>query len=104
MKKIGTEELQQKLESDNIRLVEVLDREEYEKVHIKGAVHIPMNKIVTEARNRFGKEDEIVVYCSDENCSASPTAAKKLIHSGFENVYHYKGGKKAWQKASLPME
>ncbi|MFW6277648.1 MAG: rhodanese-like domain-containing protein [Prolixibacteraceae bacterium] len=104
MKKITTGELKQKLENNDIKLVEVLSEEEYNKAHIKGAVNIPLEKIVTEASDKFDKEDEIVVYCSDKNCTASPTAAKKLKDSGFTAVYHYEGGKKAWKEAGLPME
>lgn len=104
MKKITTGELKQKLENNHIKLVEVLSEEEYNKAHIKGAVNIPLEKIVTEASDKFDKEDEIVVYCSDKNCTASPTAAKKLKDSGFTKVYHYEGGKKAWKEAGLPME
>jgi len=104
MKTITTQELQNKLEKDKIHLVEVLDEEKFKKEHIKGAVNIPLNRIVTEAKDKFNEEDEIVVYCTDENCSASPTAAKKLNKKGFENVYDYEGGKKAWKDAGLPME
>lgn len=104
MKKITTDELEQKMKSSDVKLVEVLDEEEYKKAHIKGAVNIPLKKIVTEARDKFNKEDEIVVYCSDKECAASPTAAKKLKDAGFSKVYHYEGGKKAWKEAGLPME
>ena len=104
MKTITTQELQRKLEKNNIHLVEVLDEEEFNNEHIKGAINIPLNRIATEAKEKFNSKDEIVVYCSDKNCTASPTAAKKLNKKGFENVYDYEGGKKAWKNAGLPME
>jgi rhodanese-related sulfurtransferase len=59
-------------------LIEVLDEEEYNKAHIKGAINIPLKRIGTEAKQKFSEEDEVVVYCSNYDCSASPTAAKKL--------------------------
>lgn len=38
MKALSTEELQKKLEKNNIHLIEVLEEEEFKKEHIKGAV------------------------------------------------------------------
>jgi rhodanese-related sulfurtransferase len=103
MKIIQTNELKEKLENNDIALIEVLDEEQFKKSHIKGAIHIPLEKISTLARQKFEKDKEIVVYCSDHECTASPIAGKKLEGSGFSNIYHYKGGKKAWKEAGLPM-
>jgi len=104
MKTIKRDELKEKLDNNEVKLVEVLDEEDYNKEHIKGAMNIPLERIGTEAKDKFDKEDHIVVYCSDFDCSASPTAAKKLDGLGFKNVYDYQGGKKDWKDAGLPME
>ncbi len=104
MKKITTEQLKEKLDKNDIVLIEVLDEEQYQKSHLPGAINIPVNRIGTEAKQRFDLDQEIVVYCSDAACSASPTAARKLNKLGFEHVYDYEDGKKAWQEAGLPME
>ncbi len=104
MKAITKDELKDKLENGNIQLIEVLEEEEYNKAHIKGAINIPLKKIGTEAKQNYNTDDEIVVYCSDYDCTASPTAAKKLDSLGFSNVYDYEGGKKEWKEAGLPME
>jgi len=95
MKTITTEKLHEKLKNNGIHLIEVLNEEKYNKEHIKGAINIPLNRIATESKDKFEKDDEIVVYCSDEDCTASPTAAKKLDKQGFRNVFDYEGGKKA---------
>jgi rhodanese-related sulfurtransferase len=104
MKTIKKEELKQKLEKSNIKLIEVLDEEAFNREHIKGAINIPLERIGTEAKDRFKQDDEIAVYCSNFDCSASPTAAKKLENLGFKNVYDYEGGKKDWKEAGFPME
>jgi rhodanese-related sulfurtransferase len=39
------------------------------------------------------------VYCSDENCSASPTAAKKLERLGYRRVRDYEKGKADWMQS-----
>lgn len=102
LKTIGLKELQKK--KDEVILIEVLDPDQYEDFHIKGAINIPYKKIATEAEKKFNKEDEIVVYCSDYECKSSKIAADKLNDMGFKKVYHYKGGKKEWKEAGLPVE
>jgi len=104
METIKTNELKQMMENDEVIVIDVLEEDEYKKSHIKGAINIPLKKIGFEARKNFKKDDKIVVYCSDSECTASPTAAKKLEDSGFTDIYHYKGGKKEWKEAGLPME
>lgn len=104
MKTISKEALKEKLNDKSVKIIEVLNQEAYKKEHIKGAINIPLKTIVTEARKRFDKDQEIVVYCSDHAFTASPTAAKKLEKSGFTDVYDFEGGKKEWKKAGYPME
>lgn len=104
MKTITTKELRQKLESNQVHVIEVLEEKSFEKSHIQGAVNIPLERIGTEAVERFDKADELIVYCTDYDCTASPTAAKKLEDMGFKNVYDYEAGKQEWKEAGLPME
>jgi rhodanese-related sulfurtransferase len=104
-KTIDREELKKKMENkEDVVLIEVLGEEDYSKEHIKGAINIPLKNIGLEANKRFDKSKEIVVYCSDKNCGASPAAAEKLDSLGFENVYDYVEGKQGWKEAGLPME
>lgn len=104
MKAIKKEQLKEWLDKDQVHLIEVLSEEQYDEMHIKGAINIPLKRIGKEAREKFDKGDTIVVYCSDHECQSSPSAAKKLEDLGFNNVYDYEGGKKEWKEAGLPME
>ena len=104
MRRISTDELKEKLEKQEVELIEVLDEEEYENSHIEGAVNIPLGRIVSRSRNKYDEDEVLVVYCSDAECTASPAAARKLEGAGFHNVLHYRGGKKEWKEAGLPME
>ncbi|MFW5789532.1 MAG: rhodanese-like domain-containing protein [Spirochaetota bacterium] len=102
---ISAEQLKEKIDrGDDFRLVETLMPQEYEKWHLPGAINIHFNKMGKEARERFSEDDEIVVYCHDEECNASPIAAKKLEGMGFTRVYEFSGGKKAWKAAGYPIE
>lgn len=85
--------------NEDFVLVDVLGEDHFEQRHIPGAVNIPLNQIAIEAKERFNEEDEIVVYCRDAECQASPKAAEKLEKLGFENIYDYEVGVKGWGEA-----
>lgn len=104
MKTISTEELKEKLDKDELILIDVLSEKSYEQSHIRGAINIPLKVIGTRAKENYNKDDQIVVYCSGPDCQTSHTAAEKLDDLGFSNVYHYKGGKEKWAEAGYPME
>ncbi len=104
-KTIDLQTLKEKIDrGDQFHLVETLMPKEYEKWHLPGAINIHFNKIGKEAKERFEKDDEIVVYCHDEECRASPIAAEKLEKMGYENVYDFTAGKQAWREAGYPVE
>jgi len=105
METITTEELEQLKQSGKpFKLVDVLSIEYFQEEHIQGAVNLPLEDIASEAMNRFDMEEEIVVYCKDDECSASPKAAQKLLSIGFQNVKDYEGGLEAWKEAGKPTE
>lgn len=102
---IDRETLKEKIDrGDDFHLVETLLPREYEKWHLPGAINIHFNRIGKEARERFSEDDQIVVYCHDEECRASPIAAEKLEKMGYKNVYEFSGGKAAWKEAGYPTE
>lgn len=105
MDRISTEELESLKNSGKLfKLVDVLPTDHFQEEHIEGAVNLPLKDIASEAMNRFGKEEEIIVYCKDENCSAGTKAAQKLESIGFQNVKDYDGGLEAWKEAGNPTE
>ncbi len=76
MKTISREELKQKLDrKENFRLVMALSEWAYQAKHIPSSLHFAT---IREALQSLNKDDEIVVYCSDENCIAS-TALGQLL-------------------------
>ncbi len=102
--KLTKEQLKDKLDSNTqIKLVNVLPKESFEEKHIPGSINIPVTDIENIAPQRLDKNDEIVVYCADFECSASPKAAKKLEELGYKNVYDYEGGIDDWEKAGYKL-
>ena len=98
---IEREELKQKLESGNdFKLVMTLHDFAYQAAHIPGSVHFPTVEATLAA---LDKDDEIVVYCSDEACVASQYAYRALIDHGYRNVRRYAGGLSDWSAAGYPL-
>ena len=51
-----------------------------------------------------GRESEIAVYCWDKDCDSSAYIAEQLIERGYSCVRRYRGGKRDWLAAGLPVE
>lgn len=80
-------------------LINVLPREAFRAQHIRTSINIPVSDDAFAERVEAvagGKDREIVVYCANFDCDASPKAAKKLEDSGFTNVLDYEGGTEDW--------
>ena len=102
MKTINHEELKQMLDrKENFRLVMALADWAYQAKHIPGSLHFPTMR---EALQSLNKEDEIVVYCSDENCIASTALGQLLERNGYTHVLHFAGGLAEWEEAGYPLE
>jgi len=101
MKTISREELMQKLErKEDFRLVMALAEWAYQAKHIPGSIHFATMR---EALQSLNKEDEIVVYCSDENCIASTALGQLLERNGYSHVLHFAGGLADWEQAGYPL-
>lgn len=104
VQKINHEQLQNKINlNSNLKVVNVLPQESFEKKHITNSMNIPLYDIPKEAPKRLDRNEEVVVYCADQACQASPKAAKKLEEISFTKVYDFEGGVDEWEKAGYPM-
>ena len=99
---IGREELKEKLDrGDDFKLVMTLSHWAFEAQHIPGSINITH---MEEAQKYLDPEDEIVVYCSNEQCIASQVAYKILEGRGYKNIRRYAGGLVDWQEAGYPLD
>jgi rhodanese-related sulfurtransferase len=55
----------QRLMLEGAQLIEVLPKEEFDDLHLPGAIHLPLRKIESEARQALEPGRPIVVYCWD---------------------------------------
>lgn len=106
MQAISREELRNKLDNaQDVAVVDVLSADQYEKGHIPGAMNVPFDEQFDEAIQRAipKKEQEVVVYCANEECPASPKAGRRMEALGYQHVYDYEQGKADWQQAELSL-
>jgi len=105
IKFISKENILEILENkEPLTLIEVLSEDSFGKGHIPHAINIPAENLKEKAPEVLpDKNAPIVVYCSSFTCTASTGAARTLQSMGYTNVLDYKGGKKDWQAADLPL-
>jgi len=102
MKTISTEELKAKLDrGDDFKLVMAFDGWRYQSAHIPGSIGIGTPAAAEEA---LSVSDEIVVYCTSSDCSASQILYRALVARGYENVRRYSEGVLGWQEAGHALE
>ncbi len=103
MKTISAEQLKASIDrNEDLLLINTLDEEHFDKTRIPGAVNIPQSDegFVQAVEEQAGSKDrKIVVYCANEACDSSPTAAKKLEDAGFTNVFDFEAGAQGWKEA-----
>jgi rhodanese-related sulfurtransferase len=100
---IGLAELK-RLIAAGAQLVEVLPREEYDELHLPGAISLPLKQLDARSTQRLDPGKDVVVYCWDALCDMSPRAACRLATLGFTRVHDYAAGKVDWLAHALPVE
>lgn len=88
-----------------LRLVNVLDKVEYDDAHIKGSstvesIQVSLEDLESKAA-LWDKNIPVVTYCSNYFCRASGDAARRLIELGFTDVYAYEAGIAEWYRLGL---
>ncbi|MDU4890845.1 MAG: rhodanese-like domain-containing protein [Clostridium sp.] len=95
MKNISATELQNKIkENDDLVILDIREKEDYERGHIENAILLAQNEVVHEIENiAFEKDTPICVYCYSGNRSSR--VAMILEYLGYSEVYNL-GGIDKW--------
>jgi len=103
-KKVNMSSVLKRLGEEEVVLIDVLDPEIYDKLHLQGAINIPMDRLEEEVLDRVDRETPVITYGIDFECPVSKTAAEKLEQMGYSDVSYYAGGRKEWLEAQMPVE
>ena len=88
--KISAEEAYEMMTSQEVVVVDVRTREEYDGGHIENAVLVPNESIGSEMPEALpDKEATLLIYCRSGR--RSKEAAQKLLSLGYQNVYDFGG-------------
>lgn len=82
-----------------LTFLDVRSVEEHAKVHIEGALLIPIEALA-KRRHELPRNGLVYVICHSGWRSAKASAA--LARAGYANVANVLGGIEAWQKAGYP--
>jgi rhodanese-related sulfurtransferase/biotin operon repressor len=103
IEQIGRRELAAMMKrGDDVVIVDVRPREEYEAGHLPGAVSIPLDDLSREAR-KLPKGAPIVTYCRGPYCVYSREAGRLLRRRGYQ-VVRLEDGLPEWAAERLPLE
>ncbi len=97
---LSTDELAQRF--GDVVVVDVRSKYEYETLHVKGAVNIPLEAKdftdrVRQLRQTTGRP--VVFYCNGVTCRKSYDAAVVALTARIDGCYAYDAGVFAWAKA-----
>lgn len=90
---ISNDQLSQKLQNENIIVLDVREEAEYVFNHIPNAVSIPLGELESRM-TELNKDNEIYIICRTGN--RSDLAAQLLVSNGFTNVFNVMPGMTEW--------
>ena len=94
-KQISQQEAKQMMDSGNVIVLDVREKDEYDAGHIAGAVLLPVGTIGENSAAEVipQKDSTVLVYCRSGN--RSKTASQKLADLGYTQVFEF-GGINTW--------
>jgi rhodanese-related sulfurtransferase len=75
---------------------------EFEKGHIQGALHLPLEAGPEPVLWRLGAYSTVIVYDREATCALADQVAKKLLDAGARDVRVLTGAWPAWTAAGAP--
>ena len=87
-------------------LVDVRNREDYQKGHAEGALNLPyygFSNHYSKFAKRVTKKEAIFLYCYHSECNLDIWVAKRLLACGFSNLTIIEKGFEGWKEANLPI-
>jgi rhodanese-related sulfurtransferase len=102
VKEAGVLEATQLINHRDALLLDVRDDVEFAGGHIASARHVPLLYLKKQVAGLEKFRDKpVVVIC--RSGARSATGCRVLRNAGFGEVYNFKGGMLAWEKAQMPV-
>lgn len=92
---ITIDDLKEKMNKENIEIVDVRGASEFKENHIPGARNVFIGTLPSHL-DEIPKNKEVVIHCQGGDRAA--TAYSILRRAGFENILNYSAGMKEWNE------
>ncbi len=105
-KTITTEALKAMLDDSREKplVIDARNPEEYDEVHIKNAVSIPVAKLEKDpSLLPQDKGRKLIFYCNGIKCGKSKKAAKLAGDLGYRDILIYADGMPVWEEKGMPI-
>lgn len=86
---VSFEQAKNMIEADNVTLIDVRTQNEYEFMHIKNAINIPVDEIASRI-SEMDSGKNLMVYCASG--ARSKSAIQILNNLGYNNIYIWEYG------------
>ncbi|CDZ76884.1 putative adenylyltransferase/sulfurtransferase MoeZ [Legionella massiliensis] len=101
---IDVHELKRRRDAEpTLCLIDVRELNEWQAMHIPGALHIPKDEIVGKIAKQIPEQDK-PIYLHCQGGVRSLYAAEFLANMGYKEVYSINGGIAEWAKSGYPIE
>ena len=97
---IDIEEFKTYLGKEEVQIVDVRGKTEFEEGHVEGAENVFVGTL-PQNLDKISKEKQVVIHCQSGDRSA--IAYSVLRKNGFNNVKNYSGGMKEWGEKGNPV-
>lgn len=102
---VTTDLLKERLESQNLILLEALPKKYFDQGHLPKAINVPLD-ISDEDVYRMlpDRSSVLITYCTGLTCPNSKKLAERLLNLGYNNVLAYEEGKEGWVRSGSKLE
>lgn len=102
VKNISAKQAKELIEKGNeVFILDVRTREEYNEFHMKGANLIPIQELEQNI-SKIPKDKKVIVHCAKGKRSAK--ACEILKNKGLKELYNVEGGINQWKSEGYPVE
>ena len=90
-----------KMKSENVVVIDVREKDEWDEEHIPDAIHLSRGTIELDIEEKV-PDAETMIICHCGGGGRSALAAESLQKMGYKNVRSMAGGFKTWKALGLP--
>lgn len=99
---LSSTELAEKMQQEDVTIIDVRPKQEFDEGHIAGALNIPIDQLSGKLED-LPEDQEIVAYCRGPFCVFADDAVELLREKGF-NAKRLDEGFPEWMLDELPVE